>query len=59
MKNDSFIVQLAKDDNPSAQQAQELLKAIQKALLCLDEGNTGRAAQLLYQALPRDLRPVR
>lgn len=59
MKNDSFVSHLAKDEESGAQIPEELLKAIQKALLCLGEGNTARAAQLLYQVLPKDLRPVR
>lgn len=59
MKNDSFVATLIKDDTSHASTPEELLKAIQKALLCLGEGNTARATQLLYQALPRDLKPVR
>jgi hypothetical protein len=35
------------------------LRAIESALLCIGEGNTARAAQLLYSALPKDRRPAR
>lgn len=38
---------------------EEALRAIEAALLCLDEGNVQRAAQLLYSALPKDRRPNR
>jgi hypothetical protein len=35
------------------------LRAIEAALLCIGEGNTPRAGQLLYEALPKDRQPVR
>lgn len=37
----------------------DLLKAIEAALMCLDEGNKARAAQLLYSALPEERRQRR
>lgn len=36
-----------------------VLQAVEGALLCIDEGNTSRAAHLLYSALPEDRKPVR
>lgn len=35
------------------------LQAVEAALLCIGEGNTARAGQLLYSALPKDRRPIR
>jgi hypothetical protein len=38
---------------------EDLLKVIEAALMCLDEGNKARAAQLLYSALPEERRQRR
>ena len=60
MKSETFVSQLMKDEKSIAPPSPEdLMRAIQQALLCLDEGNLARAAQLLYGALPKDLRPIR
>ena len=48
------------DESPKVEPtADDLLKVIQGALLCLSEGNAARAAQLLYNVLPQALRPLR
>ena len=55
-KEDGFMLV----ERPDAQEALEAsLRAIERALLCIDEGNTAGAAQLLYSALPKDRRPIR
>jgi hypothetical protein len=45
--------------HPDKTALEATLRAIEGALLCIDEGNTARAAQLLYSALPKDRRPTR
>jgi hypothetical protein len=45
--------------NPADVALETALRAIEGALLCIGEGNTARAGQLLYEALPKDRKPVR
>ena len=48
------------NESPGKQPSTEdLLKVIEAALMCLDEGNKARAAQLLYSALPEERRQRR
>lgn len=44
-------------EEQTSKPSEDLLQAIEAALLCIDEGNIARAAQLLYQALPPERRP--
>ena len=66
MKTNSEIGSFIKDEggcliaeHPDTKTLETAMRAIEGALLCIGEGNTARAAQLLYGALPEDRRPLR
>jgi hypothetical protein len=46
-------------EHPDTKALEVALRAVEGALLCLGEGNISRAAQVLYNVLPRDRKPTR
>jgi len=57
IQDEEGFLLVERDDAQTALEASR--RAIEGALLCIGEGNTARAAQLLYSALPKDRRPIR
>lgn len=59
MKEPTEIPSGTLQERASLTREEQLLRAIEAALMCLNEGNRSRAGQLLYEALPKDRKPVR